>query len=71
MDLALAFTNLQQAKTIASVQIAVAGKILQNQREEGATATKLLEAADNSVSQAGDELTAAATGLGSLLDVQA
>lgn len=71
MDLATAFTNLQQASTIAQVQIAVAGKILANERDEGAGAAKLLEAADQSVSQAGDALAAAATGLGGALDVYA
>jgi len=71
MDLAAAFTNLQQAKTLASVQMAVAAQILQNQRSEGSAAVKLLQTADNSVSQAGDELTAAATGLGAALDTYA
>jgi hypothetical protein len=71
MDLATAFTNLQQASTIAQVQIAVAGKILANERDEGAAASKLMEAADQSVSQAGDALAAAATGLGGALDVYA
>ncbi len=71
MDLAAAFTNLEQAKTLASVQIAVAGQILKNQRTEGSSAVKLLQTADNSVAQAGDELTAAATGLGGALDTYA
>jgi hypothetical protein len=71
MDLAAAFTNLEQAKTMASVQMAVAAQILKNQRSEGSSATKLLQAADNSVAQAGDELTAAATGLGGALDTYA
>jgi hypothetical protein len=71
MDLAVALTNLQQAKTIASVQIAVAGKILKTEQDSAATASELLTAADSSVAQAGDEMTAAAIGLGSLLDVHA
>jgi hypothetical protein len=71
MDLAAAFTSLQQAKTIASAQIAVAGRILANQRQNGASAIKLLDAADQSVSQATDALTAAAIGLGASLDVYA
>jgi hypothetical protein len=71
MDLAVAFTNLQQAKTIASVQIAVAGRILKTEQSDAAGASKLLDAADTSVSQAGDELAAAATGLGALLDIHA
>jgi hypothetical protein len=71
MDLAAAFTNLQQAKTLGSVQIAVAAQILKNQRTEGSSAVELIQAADNSVSQAGDALAAAATGLGGALDVYA
>lgn len=71
MDLVSAFTNLQQAKTLASVQIAVAARILQNQRSEGSSAAQLLEAADSSVAHAGDELAAAATGLGASLDIYA
>lgn len=69
MDLVSAAVNLQQASLASKVQFAVARKILQNQRMNGQAAIKLLEAAASGPAQAGDELTAAAIGLGSEIDV--
>lgn len=69
MDLVSAATNLQSSSTMAQIQMAVAKKILNNQRMNGAAAIKLLEAATASTTQAGDQMTAAALGLGSQIDV--
>jgi hypothetical protein len=71
MDLVNAITGLQQAKVISQVQYAVAGKILDAQRFDGNAAIKLIQAASNGANKAGDELVAAATGLGGELDVTA
>ena len=71
MDLVNAVTGLQQASVISQVQYAVAGKILDSQRLDGNAAIKLIQAASNGVNKAGDQLVAAATGLGGELDVTA
>ena len=71
MDLVKAATGLQQANLASRVQIAVARKILDQQESQGAAALQLLEAASRGTSAAGDELVAAATGLGSQLDTYA
>ena len=71
MDLINAVTGFQQAKVISQVQYAVAGKILDAQRMDGNAAIKLIEAASSGVNKAGDQLVAAATGLGGSLDVTA
>jgi hypothetical protein len=71
MDLTAAVSNLQASKTIGQVQIAVAKKILDSQRQQGAAALQLLQAATGGVNQAGDQLVAAATGLGGSLDTYA
>jgi hypothetical protein len=62
---------MQQAKVMSQVQYAVAGKILDQQRSDGAAAVQLIQAATSGASAAGDQLVAAATGLGGTLDVQA
>ena len=68
MDPVGAFTNLQRAETVSKVQVAVAKKVLDAQRQEGAGALKLLEAAMIGIEKAGDRIVAAATGLGSQID---
>jgi hypothetical protein len=68
MDLVNAVSGLQQAKVMGEVQIAVAKKVMDSQRMDGAAAIKLLQAASNGVNKAGDQLVAAATGLGGSLD---
>jgi hypothetical protein len=69
MDLVAGAVNFQQAALAAKVQYAVAGKILNSQRQTGDAVLKLIDAAGKGVSQAGDSLVAAATGLGGSLDV--
>ena len=69
MDLVSAAVNLQQASLASKVQFAVARKILQSQRDSGQAAIKLLQATTDGPAQAGDQLTAAATGLGAEIDV--
>ena|GEM_PF-1326576 len=68
MDLTAAISNLQQSKIIGQVQIAVAKKVMDAQKQNGAAALELLDAAQNGVSKAGDSLVAAATGLGGAID---
>ncbi|HEX8339289.1 MAG TPA: hypothetical protein VF624_00120 [Tepidisphaeraceae bacterium] len=63
--------QFKQAQMASRVQYAVAGKILDSQKQNGAAALKLLEAASASSVKAGDSLVAAATGLGGALDVMA
>lgn len=69
MDLVSAVVGMKQAETASKVQYAVAKKLLDTQRMQGDAAIKLLQAAANTGSTAGDQLTAAATGLGGQLDV--
>jgi len=71
LDLVNSISGLQQAKTMSDVQIAVARKIMQADRSEGAAMVKLIQAATGGVAQAGDKLVAAATGLGGSLDTYA
>jgi hypothetical protein len=68
MDLTAAVSGLQQAKVIGDVQIAVARKLLDQQRLDGSAAVQVIEAATTGVDGAGDQLAAAATGLGGTLD---
>ena len=71
MDLVSAFTGFKQAQVLSQVQYAVAGKVLDQQKLDGNAAIKLIQAATAGANGAGDELVAAATGLGGTLDVQA
>ena len=68
MDLTSAITGLSAAKTQSAVQMKVARKILDNQEMQGAAAIKLINAAGEIANKSGDELVAAATGLGGSLD---
>ena len=68
MDLVNAFSNIQQSQTGQAIQMKVAEKVLDSQRQEGQAALQLLAAA--SVVGPGDALTAQATGLGGQLDVR-
>ena len=63
--------NFQQAAMDSKIQFAVAAKILDNQQYQGNAAVQLIDAASNGITQAGDELTAAATGLGGQVDTYA
>lgn len=69
MDLVNAVVGLKQASVMSQIQYRVAAKIMDTQRAQGAAVVKLIDAASSSVNQAGDELVAAATGLGGQLDV--
>jgi hypothetical protein len=70
MDLVSAVIGYRQAELTNRVQIAVARKLLDMERLQGSSALKLIEAAGQVVTK-GDELVAAATGLGGQLDVRA
>ena len=68
MDLVSGIVNFKQAQLASKVQYAVAGKILDQQEQNGAAVLKLLDAASMNSSKAGDSLVAAATGLGGAID---
>lgn len=68
MDLTSAVVGLKHAETMSAIQMKVAKKVLDMQKFEGAAALKLIEAASRTTAQAGDELVAAATGLGGGID---
>ena len=70
MDLVNSIVNFNQATAMSKVQYAVAGKILDTEKQQGNAALELLNAADQTAGNAGDEMIAAATGLGGSLDVQ-
>lgn len=67
MDLINGILGLKQAQQASQIQLGVAKKILDMQRADGAAAIKLIEAAARGM-QPGDELVAAATGLGGVVD---
>lgn len=71
MDLVNAAVNLKSAEMNTRVQYAVARKLLETQKLQGNAAIKLIEAAGQIATNAGDELVAAATGLGGQLDTYA
>ena len=68
MDISTAAIGLRNAEVASQVQVAVAKKVLDMQKFNGATVLKLLEGATAGVAQAGDALVAAATGLGGAVD---
>jgi hypothetical protein len=68
MDLVTGLVNLQQASTLSQVQIAVAKEILDVEQQGGNAAIQLIEAAGASVAKAGNDVVAAATGLGGQFD---
>jgi hypothetical protein len=68
-DLTSGIVNFQQAALMSKVQFAVARKMLDSQQVQGAAVIKLIEAAGRGANQAGDQLVAAATGLGGQIDI--
>ncbi len=68
-------SSFQAAKIGSEINVAVASKVLQSQRLQGAGVLSLLQAATGTGAGgkilAGDSLIAAATGLGGTLDVTA
>ena len=71
MGLVSGLVQMKQAATLSQIQVAVAGKVLDADRANGAAALKLLNAASQGTANAGDALVAAATGLGSQIDTYA
>lgn len=69
MDLTAAFSGIQAAKVRSDVNIAVAKKVMDTQKQAGANVLQLLDSATQGVATAGDSLVAAATGLGGAIDV--
>ena len=67
-DLIAGFINFQHAALMSKIQFSVARKMLDNQQMQGAAIVKLIDAAGKGFNQAGDQLVAAATGLGGQLD---
>jgi hypothetical protein len=70
-DLTTGIVAFKQATLGSQIQYAVARKMLDNEQMQGAAALKLIDAATKGFNQAGDQLTAAATGLGGELDTYA
>jgi len=60
--------GMKQAEVASQIQFAVARKILDNDRMQGNAAVQLIQSATKGVNQAGDQLAAAATGLGGSVD---
>lgn len=60
--------NSKAAENASHVQMAVAKKIMDSQRMDGQNVLKLLNAATAGPAAAGDQLVAAATGLGGSID---
>lgn len=71
MDLTAGIIGMKQAQVMGQVQMRVAKKMLDMQEMQGAAAVKLIEAAGQVATAAGDSLVAAATGLGGALDTYA
>jgi hypothetical protein len=71
MDLVSSVVNLKQAEVASRVQFAVAAKVLDSQKQVGASVVNLINAAAQGPARAGDQLTAAALGLGGSLDTYA
>ena len=70
-DLLNAAIGIKQAETMSRVQFAVAKKMMDVEKMNGAAAIKLIEAATQGGIKAGDALVAAATGLGGSVDAYA
>lgn len=66
-----AAVGMQQAQLISKVQVAVAKKVMDQDKMNGQAALQLLEAASQTSVKAGDALVAAATGLGNSIDTYA
>ena len=71
MDLTSGIVGLKHAQVLGQVQMRVAPKLLDAQVMQGAAAVRMIEAAGNVATSAGDALVAAATGLGGQLDTVA
>ena len=67
-DMISGIIAMKQADLSSKIDIAVARKVLDNQQMQGAAAVKLIQAATQGVNKAGDQLVAAATGLGGSID---
>jgi hypothetical protein len=70
-DLTSGIVAFKQATLDSQIQYAVARKMLDNQQMQGSAAVKLIDAATKGFNQAGDQLVAAATGLGGQIDTYA
>lgn len=66
-----AVIGMKQAANVGKIQYAVARKLLDHQRSQGAAVVKLIESANANQVKAGDAMMAAATGLGGLIDTYA
>lgn len=73
MDMGLVNSAVQfkQAENLSKVQIAVAKKVMDVGKANGAAMLQLLDAATQNTSMAGDALVASATGLGGNVDIYA
>ena len=70
-SLTAGIVNLKQAQTMGQVQVRVAKKVMDVAEQQGAAMVQMIQAAGATAARAGDELVAAATGLGGTLDTYA
>lgn len=68
MDITQAALSLRSTDLSSQIQVAVAKKMLDMQKFQGASALQLLQGASQGVAKAGDAMVAAATGLGGTVD---
>ncbi|HEV7301195.1 MAG TPA: putative motility protein [Tepidisphaeraceae bacterium] len=71
MDLTAVMSGIQTSKVNSQINIAVAKKMLDVQKQAGANVLQMLQAATTGPAAAGDALVAAATGLGGTIDAYA
>ena len=71
MDPIASIVNGQQAAVMSQIQYAVAAKVLQNEKQTGAAAVQLIEAASSTADTATSEMLAGAEGIDSSLNVTA
>jgi hypothetical protein len=69
MDLTTAIVDFQQQALMSKIQIAVAGKVLDQEQTNGDAAVQLIQSAENGFDSSADVLSSAAIGLGGNLDV--
>ena len=70
-DLVNAAVGIKQAQLASQIDIAVAKKMIDTERTNGAGMLQLLDAATQTSVHAGDAMVAAATGLGGAVDTYA
>jgi hypothetical protein len=71
MDLTATFSGIQSARIRGEVNMAIAKKVMDTQKQSGANILQLLSSATQGAPGSGDAMVAAATGLGGAVDTYA